>query len=102
MYEERTSVKRPFTPETWAEFQTRVDRVMDEHADAVADPAVYESVDMQEWAEDAFDVAKTVYDGITENEVVPEEYLTKNIPLAYERLMIGGYRLYYALDYIFN
>ena len=40
---------------------------MDEHADAVADPAVYESVDMQKWGEDAADVAKTVYEGITEN-----------------------------------
>ena len=33
---------------------------------------------------------------------MPQAYLDKNIPLAYERLVIGGYRLYHAVDYIFG
>lgn len=102
LYEERNNVKRPFVQDTWDSFQVKVDRVMTEHADAVADPSVYESVDMQDWADDAWALAKTLYDGLEEGGPVPAEYLEKNIPIAYDRILIGGYRLYYALDYIFS
>ena len=39
---------------------------------------------------------------MTENEAVPQAYLDKNVPIAYERLVIGGYRLYYTINYIFG
>ena len=39
---------------------------------------------------------------MTEGEAVPQAYLDKNIPVAYERLIIGGYRLYYTINYIFD
>lgn len=28
--------------------------------------------------------------------------MDKNIPIAYERIILGGYRLYYLIDYIFG
>ena len=43
-----------------------------------------------------------LYDGLTEDEAVPQEYLDKWKPVAYERLILGGYRLYYLVDYIFS
>lgn len=33
---------------------------------------------------------------------MPQAYLDKNTPVAYERLTLGGYRLYYTIDYIFG
>jgi len=40
--------------------------------------------------------------GVTEDVVVPQAYLDKNIPIANERITVGGYRLYYTINYIFG
>lgn len=74
---------------------------MDDHAEAVADKAVYEGYDTDAWTAEAFEIAKTLYDGLDEYGVVPAAYIEKFTPLAYERLVIGGYRLASLLEYIF-
>lgn len=40
--------------------------------------------------------------GITENEAVPQAYLDKNTPIIQERIVLGGYRLYALIRYIFD
>jgi hypothetical protein len=49
-----------------------------------------------------FNFHNKFFAGVTENVAVPQAYLDKNIPLARERLNIGGYRLYYILNFIFG
>lgn len=76
--------------------------MMEENASAVADPTVYESTDYDAWAQESFDIAITLYDGVIENEAVPQAYLDKYVPVANQRLTVGGYRLFYTIDYIFG
>jgi hypothetical protein len=38
---------------------------------------------------------------VTENEVVPQAYLDKNTPIIQGRIVLGGYRLYALMRYIF-
>ena len=121
MYTERTFISRPFTAETWASFQPLVTQMMSEYAQSVQDPSVYETLDFDAMSLESYNVAKTLYDGkyflrifkiarshfhnflgVTENLAVPQAYLDKNIPVARERLNIGGYRLYYTIDFIFG
>ena len=39
--------------------------------------------------------------GVTENEVVPNEYLTNQLIQAQDRITLGGYRLAYVVAYMF-
>lgn len=102
LYEEHNNIARPFTNETWDEFQPRVTDVMDTYAYAVANTSVYESLDYDAFAHESFDIAITLYDGVYENEAVPQAYLDKNIPIAYSQINKGGYRLFYTIKYIFE
>jgi len=75
---------------------------MSTYAYAVADKSLYESLDYDSFAHESFDIAVTLYDGLTEDAVVPQEYLDKFVPVANERLNLGGHRLYYTINYIFS
>jgi len=33
---------------------------------------------------------------------VPQDYLDKNIPVAYHQIVKGGYRLYWTINYMFG
>lgn len=54
------------------------------------------------WAKDSYDIAITLYDGITENEDVPQSYLDSGIPIAEAQIVKGGYRLAFVLDHVFS
>jgi len=75
---------------------------MDTYKYAVKKTSSYKTIDYDAMNLESFDIAKTLYDGIKEGEAVPQAYLDKNVPLAYERLILGGYRLYYTIDFIFG
>ena len=62
----------------------------------------YEIGDESSWAKDSYDIAVTLYDGITENEEVPQSYLDDSIPIAEQQLVKGGYRLGFVLNHIFG
>lgn len=102
MYDGYHNIARPFTQQTWDDFQPQVDDVMTNYSYAVKDPASYESVDYDAFGEESYQIALTVYDGVTENEPVPQAYLDKFKPVVYERLNLGGYRLAYTIAYIFS
>lgn len=69
---------------------------------AVKSTKTYKTIDYDAMTKESFKIAEKLYDGVTENKAVPQAYLDKNTPMAYERLVIGGYRLYYTIDYIFG
>ena len=77
---------------------------MEVHISAVADPRVYKGTpdSINEWTDEGFTIAKDLYDGLEEDKAVPKEYLEKWTPVAYERLLLGGYRLASLLEYIFS
>ena len=75
---------------------------MDTYAYAVKDPSTYESIDFDAMAVESFDIAETLYAGLTENEAVPQAYLDQFKPVVYEQLMKGGYRLAYLVNYMFG
>jgi len=39
---------------------------------------------------------------VTENEVVPQEYIDKNVPMAQKQIVLGGHRLYALMRFIFE
>ena len=102
LYTQHKNIARPFTEETWESFQLEVNELMSTYSYAVKSKKVYETVDFDAQAQEAYDIAITLYDGVTEDEAVPQDYLDQNIPLAYEQLIKGGYRLYYLVNYIFG
>lgn len=38
---------------------------------------------------------------MTQDETVSQDYIDKNLPIAEGRLVLGGYRLAYLMEYIF-
>jgi hypothetical protein len=40
--------------------------------------------------------------GVTEDEVVPQAYIDKNVPVAQNQIVLGGFRLYALMRYIFE
>ena len=75
---------------------------MTDYAYAVKGSSVYKSTNFDKWAGESYDIAIQLYDGLTEDAAVPQEYIDKWHSTIYERLIIGGYRLYYVIDYIFK
>lgn len=110
LYEERYNIRRPFTEETWTKFQINVDQVLADYLDKViardnfspSNPYTYADSDFDDWTWEAWELSKSLYEGITANEKVPQEYLDANIPIAYEQLVLGGYRMFLVFDYIFS
>ena len=110
LYEERYNIRRPISDDDWSEMQDDINFMLAQHLDSVlaidaygpANPYTYQESDFDEWTQEAWDLAKTLYDDITEKEKVPQEYLDKNIPIAYRQIVLGGYRMYLVFDYIFS
>ena len=75
---------------------------MTDYEYAVKDSSVWETIDFAAMSQESYDIAIQVYDGLTENEAVPQAYLDKWTPVVFERINIGGHRLYYTLNYIFG
>ena len=92
---------RPFTDEAFAAFQTKTEELMSRNA-RHKPSRLYQIGDENSWASDSYTTAKTLYDGVTENEEVPQSYLDKGIPIAEAQIMKGGYRLAFVLDHIFS
>ena len=102
LYEEHENIARPFTSDTWTEFQAHLDDILATYGSVITGSSIYRSTNYEKWSAEAYELSKTLYDGVTENEAVPQEYLDKHIKTAYERLIIGGYRLYYTITYMFG
>jgi hypothetical protein len=58
--------------------------------------------DFDSWAQEDFEKAKTMYQGATENEPLPQEYLDTNVPKVEADITEGGYRLAWITMYIYG
>jgi len=71
LYTQHTNIARPFTAESWDSFQTQVTNVTDTYKYAVKKTSSYKTIDFDAMTVESFDIAKTLYDGVTESEAVP-------------------------------
>lgn len=78
------------------------DALMANCSDAVADPSVYQTIDYEAWSVEGYNIAVTLYDGLTENAVVPDAYLDAHLSTAQQQIVKGGYRLAYSINYMFT
>jgi hypothetical protein len=69
---------------------------------AVKNSADYQNTDIKSWAQESYDIAITKYDGITKDAPLPKEYIDQNLIVCNERITLGGYRLAYLIEYIFE
>lgn len=74
---------------------------MGRNYDAVTDPSTYENTDFGGWSKEAYDIGITLYDGINQNEALPQSYIDANWVMTENRVMLGGYRLAYIIEYMF-
>ena len=62
-----------------------------------------EEIDNVVWGDQSYDIGTTTaYDGVTQNEKVPQDYIDKNIPIIEKRIVIGGLRLSSLIQDIFG
>jgi hypothetical protein len=103
LYSQHNNIARPFTEETWLDFQPQVIDMDERNKDSIGDASNYENVDFDTWADESYDIAITLYDGLTagEDEVVPQSYIDEKLPIAESRITLGGYRLAYLMSYIY-
>ena len=101
VYEGYPNEDRPMTDDSYAAFKTKTQELMDRNSESIPS-GPYTIGDEVQWGLDSFEIAKTLYDGVTENEAVPQEYIDKNLPIAESQIMKGGYRLAYVLEHVFS
>lgn len=82
-------------------------------ASCCSDQSAWNNQDFVAWQTESYNIATTLYDGkspdcpnhtigVTENVAVPQAYLDKNTPIIQSRIVLGGYRLYALIRYIFD
>ena len=100
MYDGYHNIARPFTTDTWDEFQPQVTDTMTNYPPKSS--SLWESTDYDTFSQGSYDIAVKVYSGLTPDAAVPQAYLDEYKPIAYQQINLGGYRLYYAINYIFG
>ena len=101
MYTQHTSIKRPFTNETWSDFQPQVVEMMARNAGVVSSKSDYQNLDYLGWSKESYDIGITLYDNIEMDVALPQSYLDSNVVVAEERITLAGYRLAYITEYMF-
>ena len=71
LYTQHHNIERPFTEDAWDSFQTEVKNVTETYKYVVKKTSTYRTVDYDKMAEESYTIAKTLYEGVKENEAVP-------------------------------
>merc|ERR1712166_1048947 len=58
--------------------------------------------DIDAWAAESWDKAKTMYTGATENEALPQAYLDVSVPKVERDITLGGYRTAWIMEWIYG
>lgn len=101
MYTQYHSIARPIDEEHWAAFMVETAGIALNGTDAVADPSVYDNFDVKMWSDNSYAIAITLYEGITPDGPVPQEYLNEKLVMCQNQITIGGYRLAHIIEYVF-
>lgn len=57
---------------------------------------------IDDWAQESFQKATTMYIGATEDEPLPQSYLDLNVPRVEDDITLGGYRLAWMTMYMYG
>jgi hypothetical protein len=101
MTTQHKSIHRPIPKEYWSTFATDTTAMLSRNTEIVSDAATYENLDVASWAKESYAIAITAYEGLTENEHIPEWYLKKNLPVTEQRVVLAGHRLAHVMQYIY-
>ena len=63
MYSERKNIARPINDTYWPTFEAHTLEVQAYGIDAVQDPSSYENFQIEQWSEESYNIAITLYDG---------------------------------------
>lgn len=101
VYDYHTSVKRPFTADSFAEFGDIATELMNAFSFTKSE---VETTDFASYRDESFAIAQHVYDGLKEgtDQVLPDTYLSKYEPIAKKRASLAGHRLAYVIEQIFG
>jgi len=102
VYSLRGNIARPFTQATYDAFQTKtINPYMATYKYALTDATVANR-DIDAWAAESWDKAKTMYTGATENEPLPQAYLDASVPKVENDITLGGYRTAWLMEWIYG
>lgn len=73
------SIARPIEDDYWPTFCDDTDAMVARNADAVSDPAVYETIDSYAWGNESHAISETKYDDIVQDEALPDWYISQNL-----------------------
>jgi len=99
VYKYGTSFKLPFSDSQWSsvgDIATTLDQTFNIDSKDEFDTNV------NHWAADSFALVEGVYGDISEDEALPDSYISKNQPLAERQLVLGGLRLAHVLTTIYG
>lgn len=103
LYVEKTNIPRPMSDANWATLTSSTNFYQGTYASTCcSDPATWNNQDFVMWQNEAYDIATTLYTGVYENVLPDQAYLDKNTPIIQGRIVLGGYRLYALMRYIFD
>ena len=81
----------PYNDADWAELGSHSKQV---RKDYVQDPDAIKDLNPFHWANESFKIDEDfVYDGVTENQAVSDDYKAEGKKLAYNQIVLGGNRL---------
>jgi hypothetical protein len=97
VYQYHTSIKRPYTADTFASFGDIADELKDAFKFSKTE---VETTDFGQFRDESFAIAQHVYDGLTagKDQVVPQDYLEKYQPIAKRRASLAGHRIAYLIE----
>ena len=81
IYDGYHNIARPITDDAWTDFQSQVTSAMENYAPT--ESSDWESTDFDHFALLSYNIAVQVYDGLTEDAAVPDDYINKWKPVAY-------------------
>lgn len=102
VYTLRGNIARPFTQATYDAFQTKtINPYMATYKYTLTEATVANR-DIDAWAAESWDKAKTMYTGAVENEPLSQSYLDVSVPKVENDITLGGYRTAWLMEWIYG
>lgn len=92
VYEFHVNPHLPFSDEDWNMFSITTNKLKEKHPlNTLPDTT---NLNPNDWEQESFQIASNiVYEGISENTVLPQDYIDQTLPIAERQIVTAGYRL---------
>jgi len=95
LYTYRKTMHRPFSQDTWDFVGNIAWELLSQYQ--VTETEV-ETLDFDLFHHESFELGVKIYDGLTENGVVPQSYIDKHVPEGKRRMVLAAHRLAFMLE----